>query len=83
LPIEREWLDKLILSGYTDTYRHMNPDKIEYSWWSNMFKSRERNVGWRIDYHFVSNNLLPRLKTTGILCEVLGSDHCPIMIEIE
>jgi exodeoxyribonuclease-3 len=83
LPIERAWLDKLILSGYTDTYRSMNPDKIEYSWWSNMFKSRERNVGWRIDYHFVSNNLLPRLKTAKILCEVMGSDHCPIMLELE
>lgn len=82
LQIEREWLDKLMRCGYTDTYRHFNPEKIEYSWWSNMFKSRERNVGWRIDYHVVSNNLLPEVKKTGILCEVLGSDHCPIMIEI-
>lgn len=83
LRIERDWLDKLIANGYTDTYRHFNPDKIEYSWWSNMFKSRERNVGWRIDYHFVSNNLLQNVKNTGILGEVMGSDHCPILVEIE
>lgn len=83
LPIERAWMDKLIANGYSDTYRYLNPELIEYSWWSNMFKSRERNVGWRIDYHFISNNLLPKLKSTKILCEVLGSDHCPIMVEIE
>lgn len=83
LQIERDWIDKFIRSGYTDTYRHFNPESIEYSWWSNMFKSRERNVGWRIDYHFVSNNLLPNVKSTGILGEVFGSDHCPIMVEIE
>lgn len=83
LPIERKWMDKFISKGYTDTYRYMNPEKIEYSWWSNMFKSRERNVGWRIDYHFVSNNLLPKVKETKILTEVMGSDHCPIMVEIE
>jgi exodeoxyribonuclease III len=83
LQIERDWLDKLIKNGYTDTYRYINPEKIEYSWWSNMFKSRERNVGWRIDYHFVSNNLLPSVKDAQILSEVFGSDHCPIMLEIE
>jgi exodeoxyribonuclease III len=83
LQIERDWLDKLIKNGYTDTYRYVNPEKIEYSWWSNMFKSRERNVGWRIDYHFVSNNLLPKVKDAQILTEIFGSDHCPIMVEIE
>jgi exodeoxyribonuclease-3 len=83
LQIERDWLDKLIENGYTDTYRFVNPEKIEYSWWSNMFKSRERNVGWRIDYHFVSNNLLAKVKDAQILNEVFGSDHCPVMVEIE
>lgn len=83
LQIERDWLDKFMSNGFTDTYRYMNPDKIEYSWWSNMFKSRERNVGWRIDYHFISNNFLPNLKDAKILCDVFGSDHCPIMVEIE
>lgn len=83
LPIEREWLDKFISNGYTDTYRHFNPEKIEYSWWSYMFKARERNTGWRIDYHFVSNNLLDHVKSTEILTSVYGSDHCPIMIELD
>jgi exodeoxyribonuclease III len=83
LQIERDWLDKLIENGYTDTYRFVNPEKIEYSWWSNMFKSRERNVGWRIDYHFISNSLIPKIKDSKILTDVFGSDHCPIMVEIE
>ena len=83
LKIERDWLDKLIKNGYTDTYRHVNPEIIEYSWWSNMFKSRERNVGWRIDYHFVSNNLLPSVKDAQILTEIFGSDHCPVMVELK
>lgn len=83
LPAERAWLDKLIANGYTDTYRHLNPEKIEYSWWSYMFKARERNTGWRIDYHFVSNNLLEHVKSASIRTEVYGSDHCPVMIELD
>lgn len=83
LRIERDWLDKIIERGYTDTFRNMNPDKIKYSWWSYRFKARERNAGWRIDYHFVSNNLLDRVENTEILNEVYGSDHCPVMLELE
>lgn len=83
LPIERAWLDKLIDSGYTDTFRFKNPDEIKYSWWSYMFKARERNTGWRIDYHFVSNNLLDNVKNTSILNDVFGSDHCPIEVELD
>lgn len=83
LPIERQWIDKFIENGYTDTYRYMNPGKIEYSWWSYRFKARERNAGWRIDYHFVSNNMLKRVKKSVILTDVTGSDHCPVMLEIE
>lgn len=83
LPLERAWLDKLIANGYTDTFRHLNPEKIQYSWWSYMFKARERNVGWRIDYHFVSNKFLPYVKDAKILDEVTGSDHCPILLEIK
>ncbi|MCR1933211.1 exodeoxyribonuclease III [Clostridium tepidum] len=83
LRIERDWLDKIIERGYTDTFRNMNPDKIKYSWWSYRFKARERNAGWRIDYHFVSNNLLNRVKNTAILNDVYGSDHCPIMLELD
>jgi exodeoxyribonuclease III len=83
LEIERAWLDKLIANGYTDTFRHMHPEEIKYSWWSYMFKARERNVGWRIDYHFVSNNLLPFMKGAEILNEVTGSDHCPVILELQ
>ncbi|EJP6471181.1 exodeoxyribonuclease III [Clostridium sp. FAM 1755] len=83
LRIERDWLDKIIERGYTDTFRNMNPDKIKYSWWSYRFKARERNAGWRIDYHFVSNNLLDKVKNTEILNHVYGSDHCPVMVELD
>lgn len=82
LPIEREWIDKFISNGYTDVYRRLNPDKIEYSWWSYMFKARERNTGWRIDYHFVSNNLLEYVTDAKILTTVMGSDHCPVTLEL-
>lgn len=83
LPMEREWMDKFIANGYTDTFRHFNPETIKYSWWSYMFKSRERNTGWRIDYHFVSNNLLEEVVGADILNEVFGSDHCPVSIELK
>ncbi|WP_070109149.1 exodeoxyribonuclease III [Clostridium acetireducens] len=83
LPIERAWIDKLIENGYTDTFRYLYPDKVEYSWWSYRFKARERNAGWRLDYHFVSDNLLDNVKDAKILTEVQGSDHCPVMIKIK
>jgi exodeoxyribonuclease-3 len=83
LPQERAWIDKLIQNGYTDIYRETHPDTIKYSWWSYMFKSRERNVGWRIDYHFVSNNLLDNVKEAEILTDITGSDHCPISLKLE
>jgi exodeoxyribonuclease-3 len=83
LPMERAWMDRFIENGYTDSYRYINPEKVEYTWWSYMFKARERNVGWRIDYHFISNNLLPNVKDAKILTEVLGSDHCPVLLELE
>lgn len=82
LPMERAWIDKFISNGYTDTFRYLNPDKVQYSWWSYRFSARERNTGWRIDYHFVSNNLIDSVKNAKILDDVMGSDHCPIMVEI-
>lgn len=83
LPIEREWMDRFFLQGYIDTYRHLHPDKIEYSWWSYRFNARANNAGWRIDYFFVSENALPMLKDAAIHTEVLGSDHCPVSIELD
>ncbi|WP_138207614.1 exodeoxyribonuclease III [Haloimpatiens lingqiaonensis] len=82
LPMERAWIDKFISNGYTDSFRYLNPEEVKYSWWSYRFKARERNTGWRIDYHFVSNNLLNNIKNAEILNEVMGSDHCPITIEL-
>ncbi len=84
LPIERAWIDSLLEHGYIDTFRHIHGDiKDAYSWWSYRFGARERNVGWRIDYVFISKELEPRLKDAFILSSVEGSDHCPVGIELE
>jgi len=84
LPIERAWIDKLLDKGYIDTFRHIHGDvKDAYSWWSYRFGARERNVGWRIDYFFISKELEPRLKDAFILNHIEGSDHCPVGIEID
>lgn len=82
LPIEREWVTKLISNGYIDTYRYFYPDKIEYSWWSYRFNARANNAGWRIDYFFVSENAKDILVDAAIHTEVTGSDHCPISLTI-
>lgn len=80
LPEEREWLDELITHGYTDTFRRFNQEASQYTWWDFKTRARERNVGWRLDYFFVSDNLLPALANAFILPEVTGSDHCPVGI---
>lgn len=80
---EREKFSELLECGFTDTYRKLYPDRVEYSWWSYMFRSREKNVGWRIDYFVVSNRIMPKVKDSFILGDVMGSDHCPVGIEIE
>lgn len=82
LPVEREWIDKLLEHGYVDTFRHFNKGPGNYSWWDYKTRARERNIGWRIDYLFVSDELLPRLDDAFILSDVMGSDHCPIGIEL-
>ena len=80
---ERECFTKVLESGYIDSFRYFYPDKKEaYSWWSYMFKSRERNTGWRIDYFVVSEKLKDRLKDAKILADIQGSDHCPVELEI-
>ncbi|MDQ1914455.1 exodeoxyribonuclease III [Paenibacillus sp. GD4] len=81
---EREKLSLLLEAGFTDTFRHFYPDKTDaFTWWSNMPKVRERNVGWRIDYFLCSSRLEPALADAQIHAEVLGSDHCPIVLEID
>jgi len=81
-PQERAWLDKFLASGFKDTFRELNPQKIQYSWWSYRAGARSRNVGWRIDYFCVSSRILTKIKKAYILDQVLGSDHCPVGIEL-
>lgn len=80
---EREKFSLLLNSGFTDTYRKLYPEKVEYSWWSYMFKAREKNAGWRIDYFVVSDRIFEKVKDSAILTDVLGSDHAPILLEID
>ena len=80
---EREKFTALLESGFADTFRSLYPDKVQYSWWSYMFKSREKNVGWRIDYFVVSNRLMGRVQDSYLLNDVMGSDHCPAGLEID
>ena len=81
---ERGCFTKLLDKGYIDTFRYFYPDMTGvYSWWSYMFKAREKNSGWRIDYFVVSENLKERLVDAKIHTEILGSDHCPVELEID
>lgn len=82
-PEERAWFDKLMAAGYIDSFRHFYPDEAErYTWWTNRLQARQRNVGWRIDYVLCSEELRPALRKAFILAEVMGSDHCPVGIEL-
>ena len=80
---ERGKFSELLAAGFTDTFRALYPDKVEYSWWSYMMKAREKNVGWRIDYFVVSDRIFPKVKDSFILGEIMGSDHCPVGREID
>ena len=80
---ERNKFTELLDAGFTDSFRYLYPEKIEYSWWSYMFHAREKNVGWRIDYFVVSDRLASKLKESTIYTDIMGSDHCPVGIEIE
>lgn len=81
-PEEREKFQCVLNSGFIDTYRYFYPEKIEYSWWSYRFKARERNAGWRIDYFCVSESLKEKLMDAKIHTEIMGSDHCPVELDI-
>ena len=81
---ERSKMTELLGAGFTDTFRHFYPDlEGVYSWWSYRFKAREKNAGWRIDYFLVSDRFIDRVKDARILTDVYGSDHCPVLIEVE
>ena len=83
LPEEREWLTKFMDLGFIDTFRHFNEEPHNYTWWSNRSNAREKNLGWRIDYHMLSQNMENQLKRALILNEAKHSDHCPILVEID
>jgi exodeoxyribonuclease-3 len=82
LPEERAWLDKLVNHGFVDTFRLFNRDPGQYTWWDLKSRARERNVGWRIDYFFVSENFTRHVEKAFIRPEVMGSDHCPIELDV-
>ena len=83
LPEERAWLDQVVAAGYVDTFRQRNPDLAgQYSWWSMVTRARERNVGWRLDYFFISPELQEQVADAFILPEVMGSDHCPVGLKL-
>ena len=82
LPEERAWIDRLIAVGLLDAFRLFNDKPCHYTWWDYKTRSRERNVGWRLDYFFISSKLEKRVKNSGIMSYVMGSDHCPIFLEI-
>ncbi|WP_452231702.1 exodeoxyribonuclease III [Lacinutrix sp. MEBiC02595] len=80
--IEIDGMDRFIDSGFVDSYRYLHPNTVAYTFWSYRFKSRERNTGWRIDYFLISNSFVDKIKSSKILTEYYGSDHCPISLEI-
>ena len=83
LPVEREWLGNFIRSGFIDSFRYLNKEPHNYTWWSYRANARNNNKGWRIDYHMVSEPMKDKIKRAYILPEAKHSDHCPIVVEIE
>lgn len=84
LPVEREWVTKFLDNGYIDTFRMLHEDERDkYTWWSYRTRARERNVGWRLDYFFVNEEFKDNVKASYIKSDIMGSDHCPIALEIE
>lgn len=83
LPEERAWFDSFLASGFVDSFRVFNQEPHQYSWWSYRANARQKNLGWRIDYNLVSENLKSKLKHAAILPEAMHSDHCPVLLEID
>ena len=83
LPVEREWIGSFIKSGFIDSFRHFNKEPHNYTWWSYRAGARKKNLGWRIDYHLITESLEPKLKRSVILADAVHSDHCPSLIELD
>lgn len=83
LPMERAWIDRLIAHGFIDSYRVFHHEGGNYTWWDYKSRARQRNIGWRLDYFFISSNIKPHLRSSFIMGNVQGSDHCPVGIEID
>ena len=83
LPEERAWVDQFLGSGFVDSFRHVHPDSIKYSWWSFRSNARSKNLGWRLDYHMVTESLVDRIHDAGIMNEAEHSDHCPVWLELD
>jgi exodeoxyribonuclease III len=82
MPEERAWVDKFLQHGFVDIYRHLYPDRVQYTWWTYRLMARQRNIGWRLDYFLISEKLAPRIRDVIIHEAVLGSDHCPVTLEL-
>jgi len=82
LPEERVWIDKYLAHGLVDVFRHLYPTAVRYTWWTYRMHAREKNIGWRLDYFLVSENLVPRVEDVIIMDEIMGSDHCPVTLII-
>ncbi|HQB32626.1 MAG TPA: exodeoxyribonuclease III, partial [Erysipelotrichaceae bacterium] len=80
---ERDRMRRLLSNGFVDSFRYLYPDTIKYSWWSYRFNARKNNAGWRIDYFIVSDRIKDKIIDSKILNEVMGSDHCPVVLEID
>lgn len=83
LPEERAWVSDFLNDGFIDTFRHLNKEPHNYTWWSYRFNSRAKNLGWRIDYHFITDNLKGNLKKASIIPDAIHSDHCPISVDLD
>lgn len=83
LPEERVWLDRYLSHGFVDIFREIYSDKVQYSWWTYRYEARRRNIGWRLDYFFVSRDLVSKINDVTFQVDILGSDHCPVTLAFE
>ena len=83
LPEERAWVDSFLDAGFVDTFRHVHPEVVKYSWWSFRSNARAKNLGWRLDYHMVTEPLAGRVSDAGIMNDAAHSDHCPVWVELD